>query len=74
LERCRATGHYDEGGGLMNKPQNVTAFDLETIPDVDGARRVLNLPDATDAEVHDALQKKKTGTGNSKRTRCTRSL
>ena len=37
------------------------AFDLETIPDIEGARRMFNMPGTTDAEVRDAFPKNKDG-------------
>jgi len=35
--------------------RDVIVFDIETVVDADAARRVLNLPDATDTEARDAL-------------------
>jgi predicted PolB exonuclease-like 3'-5' exonuclease len=38
--------------------QYVIAWDLETIPDLEAARRMLGLPDAAEAEVREALGSK----------------
>lgn len=35
---------------------NVFAFDIETVPDIDGGRRLLGLEDLADSEVVDAMQ------------------
>jgi hypothetical protein len=39
----------------MNAEQFVIVWDLETIPDLEAARRMLGLPNATDTEVRDAM-------------------
>ena len=43
------------------RPRFAIAFDLETIPDIEGARRVFDMPYATDAEVREAFPKNKDG-------------
>ncbi len=35
---------------------NILVFDIETIPDIEGGRRILNLPDLSDVEVANAMQ------------------
>jgi predicted PolB exonuclease-like 3'-5' exonuclease len=43
------------------RPRFAIVFDLETIPDIEGARRVFDMPNATDVEVREAFPKNKDG-------------
>ena len=40
----------------MDPKRNLFVFDIETVPDLDAGRRLLNLPDAPDAEVAEAMR------------------